>query len=156
MSPTDTASSTVTDITRGVVVGHDGSGSADRALAFGAEEAQLRGLSLHVVRAWSITTTPRPKDVPAGIVASEEQYHEAVAAEMSAAVQRVLGADHALDVSLHVVHGAAAATLIAASAHATLLVVSSRGRGGFKGLLLGSTSTQVVEHADCPVVVLRG
>jgi nucleotide-binding universal stress UspA family protein len=146
------------DITGGVVVGHDGSASADRALAFGVEEARLRGLPLHVVRAWSITSTPRPPGVPHGVVASEDEYEQAVLAELRAAVDRVLaGADQGpLEVELHAVHGAAAATLIAASSRAVLMVVASRGRGGFKGLLLGSTSTQVVEHADCPVVVLRG
>ena len=145
-----------TDIAGGVVVGHDGSVHADRALAVAAEEAQLRKLPLHVVRAWTITTTPRPKDVPQGIVASEDQYHDAVAADMTAAVERVLDEDHGLAITLHVVHGAAAATLIAASKQATVLVVGSRGRGGFTGLLIGSTSTQVVEHAACPVVVIRG
>jgi nucleotide-binding universal stress UspA family protein len=149
-------SGSLSEITGGVVVGHDGSASADRALAFGAEEARLRGLPLHVVRAWSITSTPRPAGVPHGVVASEEQYAAAVSDELAAAVERALGADHGLGVSLHAVHGAAAATLIKASAAADLVIVSSRGRGGFAGLLLGSTSTQVVEHADCPVVVLRG
>ena len=143
-------------VVSGVLVGHDGSTSSDRALAFGAEEARLRGLPLHLVRAWSLTSTPRPKEVPHGVVASEEQYTSAVLAELAAAVERVLGADHGLGVELHAVRGAAAATLVALSAQADLLVVSSRGRGGFAGLLVGSTSQQVVEHADCPVVVLRG
>ena len=144
------------DVPGGVVVGHDGSSSADRALTFAAEEARLRGLPLHVVRAWSMTSTPRPKTVPHGGVASEEEYTAAITESLTAAVLRVLGADHRLDVRLHVVHGASAATLVAASKRADLLVVASRGRGGFSGLLVGSTSEQVVRHADCPVVVLRG
>jgi nucleotide-binding universal stress UspA family protein len=140
----------------GVVVGHDGSASADRALAFAAEEASLRGWPLHVVRAWSLTKTPRPADVPHGVVPSVDDYQAAVEAELGEAVDRVGISDDVVSVTLHVVHGAAAPTLIAASAGADLLVVSSRGRGGFAGLLMGSTSEQVVRHADCPVVVLRG
>lgn len=140
----------------GVVVGHDGSASSDRALAFAAEEARMRGLPLHVVRAWSMTSTPRPAGVPHGVVATEDQYTAAVGEELRRALERVLGVDTGLDAELHVVHGPASAALIGASAHADLLVVASRGRGGFAGLLLGSTSEQVVRHADCPVVVLRG
>ncbi len=140
----------------GVLVGHDGSPSADRALAFGREEARLRGWPLHVLRAWSLTKTPRPADVPHGVVASVDDYQAAVEAELAEAVARDGDSDDGVEVVLHVVHGAAASTLISASAGADLLVVSSRGRGGFAGLLLGSTSEQVVRHADCPVVVLRG
>lgn len=146
----------VLDVPGGVVVGHDGSGSSDRALLFAAEEARLRGLPLHVVRAWSITSTPRPKDVAHGLVATEDQYEASVTGELAAAVDRVLGSEHRLEVRMHVVHAGSVATLVAASAHADLLVVASRGRGGFSGLLVGSTSEQVVRHADCPVVVIRG
>jgi nucleotide-binding universal stress UspA family protein len=144
------------DVPGGVVVGHDGSGSSDRALAFAAEEARLRGLPLHVVRAWSMTSTQRPKGVPHGVVASEDEYTAAVTAELTAAVGRVLGADVGLDVRLHVVHAGSAAALVSAAKRADLLVVASRGRGGFSDLLVGSTSEQVVRHADCPVVVIRG
>ncbi len=140
----------------GVLVGHDGSASADRALAFGAEEARLRGWPLHVVRAWSLTKTPRPADVPHGVIPSDEEYEAAVTAELRQALARVEGMEDVGSVRLHAVRGAPAPVLIAASANADLLVVSSRGRGGFAGLLLGSTSEQVVRHADCPVVVLRG
>ncbi len=145
----------VLDIASGVVVGHDGSLSSDRALVFGAEEARLRGLPLHVLRAWSLTTTPRPPGVPYGVVASEDEYSAAVEAELGSAVDRLLGTEHGLDVRMHAVHGAPAAVLVAASAHADLVVVASRGRGGFAGLV-GSTSEHLVRHADCPVVVLRG
>ncbi len=144
----------VEGITSGVVVGHDGSDSADRALTFGAEEARLRGVELHLVRAWSITTVPRPAGVPHGVVASAEEYTASVQAELEATALRVLGPDHSA--RIHVVHGAAAASLIAASKFADVMVVASRGLGGFVGLLVGSTSEQVVRHADCPVVVVRG
>ena len=63
----------VPEIAGGVVVGHDGSASSDRALVFGAEEARLRGLPLHVLRAWSLTATSRPKDVPYGVIATEDR-----------------------------------------------------------------------------------
>jgi nucleotide-binding universal stress UspA family protein len=54
----------------------------------------------------------------------------------------------------HVLHGTPGRRLVEASEHADLLVVASRGRGGFRGLVMGSTADQVVRHARCPVVVL--
>lgn len=148
------------DVGDGIVVGHDGSPSADRALAWAAQEARLRDLPLRVVRAWLITSAPHPRGVEAGVVPSQDEFAEAVREALAADVSRVLGAGAGgaagAGVTLHPVHGPAAAVLVAASAHAELLVVASRGRGGFAGLLLGSTSEQVVRHADCPVVVLRG
>ena len=146
----------VPGIDGGVVVGHDGSASSDRALVFGAEEARLRGLPLHVLRAWSLTATSRPKDVPYGVIATEDQYVRSVTEELEAAVERLLGAEPDVEVHVHAVHAQSSRALVAASAHADLLVVASRGLGGFTGLLVGSTSEQVVRHADCPVVVLRG
>jgi nucleotide-binding universal stress UspA family protein len=146
----------VSGIRSGVVVGHDGSTSADRALAFAADEANLRSLPLHVVRAWSITSTTKPPDVPRGVIASTDEYAALVEAELVEAVGRVPGAAEIAETNLYPVHGSAASALIAASRHADLLVVASRGRGGFSGLLVGSTSEQVVRHADCPVVVVRG
>ncbi len=137
----------------GIVVGHDASASADRALRWAAEEAHLRGCPLHVVRAWRIQDAPRPKQVLPGVVPSEDEFAQAVAEELKRSVDGVPAAD--VVVYLHPIHAHAEQALVAASAHADLLVVASRGRGRV-ARLLGSTSAYVVEHADCPVVVLRG
>ncbi len=140
----------------GIVVGHDGSASADRALVWAVEEARLRNCPVHVVRAWSITHAPRPADVPPGIVPPIDSYEEAVRAELADDVRSTVGADPGVAVELHPVYARADEALVAASGGAELLVVGSRGRGGVTGLLLGSTSEHVVRHADCAVVVLRG
>jgi nucleotide-binding universal stress UspA family protein len=143
-------------IRSGIVVGHDGSASADRALVWAVDEARLRGCPVHVVRAWSITHAPRPADVPPGIVPPIDAYEEAVRAELAGDVRAAVGADPGVPVELHPVYARADEALVAASGRAELLVVGSRGRGGVTGLLLGSTSEHVVRHADCAVVVLRG
>lgn len=147
-------------IPSGIVVGHDGSASADRALVWAVGEARLRGCPVHVVRAWSITHAPRPADVPPGIVPPIDAYEEAVREELAADVRGALGADEGahegVPLELHPVYARADEALVAASGRAELLVVGSRGRGGVTGLLLGSTSEHVVRHADCAVVVLRG
>ena len=65
------------------------------------------------------------------------------------------GIDPAVPVTCHVVHRAPARGLIESGEGADLLVVGARGRGGFRGLLLGSVSDQVVRHAPCPVTVIR-
>ena len=148
----------ISGVNGGVVVGTDVSHGARAAMRFAVEEARRRGVPLHVVRAWSIHASPRPADVPFGIVPSLVEYEEAVRAELDVEVAEVLGSDM-LDgdvvVHRHVVHANAASALIAASEHADLMVVGSRGRGGFAGLLLGSVSEQVVRFAQCPVTVVR-
>lgn len=137
----------------GIVVGHDASASAAQALAWAAEEAGLRSCPLHVVRAWRIQDAPRPKHLPPGVVPSEDEFAQAVTEELERDVAGVAASD--VVVHLHPIHAHAEQALVAASAHADLLVVSSRGRGRV-ARLLGSTSSYVVGHADCPVVVLRG
>jgi nucleotide-binding universal stress UspA family protein len=140
-------------IESGVVVGHDGSASSDSALRAAADQARLRGLPLHVVRAWSIATAPRPADVPHGIVPSVAQFADEVRRHLAETVADIVGAD--AEPVLHAAHAPAATALLAAAEHADLLVVGSRGIGGFAGLLLGSTSEQLVRHAHCPVLVVR-
>jgi nucleotide-binding universal stress UspA family protein len=70
-------------------------------------------------------------------------------------VSEVAGPDPEVEVETVAVHGSAAHSLVEAAANADLLVVGSRGHGGFAGLLLGSVSQQCAHHAPCPVVIVR-
>ena len=138
----------------GVLVGDDGSIHAAGAVRAAAEEAARRGVPLHVVRAWSITSAVRPADVPPGIVPSMLEFE---AATLDAERQRVgeLLENASVEVEVHAVHAAAAKALIEASASADLLVVGTRGRGGFRQLLLGSVAEQCIRHAPSNVLVVR-
>jgi nucleotide-binding universal stress UspA family protein len=136
-----------------IVVGVDGSGGSDAALEFACRRAELTGENVVVVHGWrdgSATGTTR-REVP-------EQFMERIAEEerqLSEAVAGVQG-DHP-DVRLvpEAIPVVAWRALADASAAATLLVVGSRGRGAFTGMLLGSVSQQVRHHAQCPVAVVR-
>jgi nucleotide-binding universal stress UspA family protein len=138
----------------GVLVGDDGSACAAAAVRAAAEEAVLRGVRLHVVRAWSITTAVRPDDVPQGIVPSSVEFEAATLAAERRRVAELLDGS-AVDVEVHAVHAAPAKALIEAAASAELLVVGTRGRGGFKTLLLGSVAEQCLRHAPSNVLVVR-
>jgi len=143
----------------GVVVGDDGSDDAEHAVRYAFEEAQRRSTTLHVIRAWSIMSTSRPADVPPGIAASLAEYEATVHAEEDERVAKVLGlenaAAHGVRVEIHCVHSPAAQALITASETADVLVVGSRGRGGFRSLVLGSVAEQCIRHAAGPVIVVR-
>jgi nucleotide-binding universal stress UspA family protein len=142
------------DIREGIVVGHDGSRHADRALRWAADWSRRTGCRLHVVRTWVLSSAPRPGSWHPAYVPPMTDYEKAVREELEEDV-RALRLPPGLDVACHVVHGTPARRLVEASGHAELLVVSSRGRGGFAGLVMGSTTDQVVRHAHCPVVVVR-
>lgn len=137
----------------GVVVGDDGSVHAADAVLAAAEEAALRGLALHVVRAWSITSVDWPEDTPRGVVPS---LLELESATLEAQRSRVAALVPGVDAGVHVVHCPASKVLVHASRTADLLVIGIRGGGGFRHLLMGSVAEQVVRHAHCSVLVVRG
>lgn len=139
----------------GVLVGDDGSSCAGAAVRAAAEEAVLRGVKLYVVRAWSITTAVRPDDVPHGIVPSVTEFGAATMAAERRRVAELLEGSTA-DVEVHAIHSAPAKVLVEASGTADLLVVGTRGRGGFKSLILGSVAEQCLRYASSDVLVVRG
>lgn len=139
-----------------IVVGHDGSPFADAALAWALEHGQAAGLPVRVVRAWTISTAVRPADAPWGYVPGVGELADATRAALEADTAAAREAHPEVEVELEAVHDAADDALLAASQHASMVVVGPRGLGGFAGLFLGSVSERVVRHAACPVLVLRG
>ncbi|PGH45946.1 Nucleotide-binding universal stress protein, UspA family [Micromonospora sediminicola] len=133
-----------------VVVGSDGSPSALRALGFAVERAAQRDVPLRVLRAWE---PPGDRWVPPDFDPQETAATERAAAEAELAPWRESFPD--VPVEIEAVPGSAAALLVEASRSAQLVVVGSRGRGGLRGMLLGSVSQQLIQHAHCPVAVVR-
>ena len=144
----------VVPIEGGIVFGHDGSKCAQEALAWAARLALRADVDLHVVRAWAMMTAPQPRTWSPGYVPPLEDYEKAVLDELTVHVAAA-GLDPAVRVTCHAVHCSPTEGLLGAAENASLLVVGARGRGGFRGLLLGSTSDQLVHHAACPVTVVR-
>jgi nucleotide-binding universal stress UspA family protein len=148
---TDVADSV--DVRGGVVVGHDGSEPAARATRWAARIAVLLDVPLLVVRAWSITSAPRPTTASPGYVPPITDFEQAVRQRLEADVAS-LDLPEACNVHCHVLHCAPARALLNTAEHADLLVVAARGIGGFRGLMFGSTADQVTRHAPCPVTII--
>ncbi|MEX2503593.1 MAG: universal stress protein [Egicoccus sp.] len=135
-----------------IVVGVDGSEGSRQALLWAARQARLEDAVLEVIHTYA-----PPQDV--GVSGSATQTVGAFEAAGAAARDLVEGMIVAVDdveVYGHAVESLdPARTLVERSAGADLLVVSSRGRGGLRSLLLGSVSHQCAQHATCPVVIVR-
>jgi nucleotide-binding universal stress UspA family protein len=146
-----------------VVVGVDGSAGSQQALRWAAAEARLRGAPLRVVHAWTFGFTGIPSDgygylgdrwaLSAGERTSELQ--RATEELVDRAIPAIAAEARGIEIERQVVEGGAADVLVGAVAQDDLLVLGSRGHGGFAGLLLGSISQQCAHHAACPVVIVR-
>ena len=137
-----------------IVVGMDGSEGARAALAWACQEARREpGANIVALSAWlSPVPATSPWVVGYDLPVDLTEATTAVLAESVAAVTAKGFAD--VPIEQRVVCGSAPAVLIAQGNTADILVVGSRGLGGFKELLLGSVSHQVVTHAPCPIVVV--
>jgi nucleotide-binding universal stress UspA family protein len=138
-----------------IVVGIDGSHHASRALDWAMGEAAVRKADLTVIAVNSVPQgywTTRPVTLPGDADRVEEIRKSAQeAVDKSAAA---LGDEQPAAVHVMAFSGFPAKALIDESEKADLIVVGSRGGGGFGALFLGSVSSQVVHHAKCPVVVV--
>ncbi|MET0989575.1 MAG: universal stress protein [Glaciihabitans sp.] len=138
-----------------MVVGHDGSKAADHGLEVALELAAKLGSPVLIVRSWTVDTAPHGVLFAGGYVASFDEVsatiEENLAKELHGALQPYPG----VAVEFRAAFGHASEVLIKLSKDALMLVVASRGRGGFASLMLGSSSEQVVRHATCPVLVVR-
>jgi len=138
----------------GIVVGVDGSGHSRAALEWAVREAAVRHASLTVV-----TVHQAPVEYLGSAVdqAQEHDLAEGYRQATQDAVNRVyarVGESCPETVTVRSVNGTPAEALLAAARNADMLVVGSRGAGGFPRALMGSVSSQVTRHAICPVVVI--
>lgn len=147
------------DGSRSIVVGIDGSDASVRALRWAVDEARLRGVTLTAVYAYRTLRDGAPFDAFASIEQTqldELQQHanDTALRKLDTLLEDAGDADGGVEIERRVESGSPAQVLISDAADEdTMLVVGSRGRGGFKGLLLGSVSQQCLHHARGPVVV---
>lgn len=149
--PRHESGSAFTPITR-IVVGVDGSPAARKALSYALDEAIAWGAELTAVAAVPMTTGMGSL---AWIPASVDR--ESVVADARAGLDATIDAvlqGREFNVRRHALDGNPAALLAEFSTAVDLVVVGTRGRGGFAGLLLGSTSQAVLNHTTCPVMVV--
>ena len=137
-----------------IVVGVEGSKGSKNALKWALDEAKHRSNAVvDVVTAYLPTYVPAAPDfgyVPLDPVDLVEEVRK-----MQDAVIDEVATGSTITIERKLLKGRAADTLIMAAEGAAMLVVGSRGRGGFRGLLLGSVSQQIAQHASCAVVIVR-
>lgn len=132
-----------------IIVGVDGSPASVAALRWALAQAELTAAEVQAVTSWQM-----PGQYGFEVYATDVDWADLAAQTLAIAIKEA--GDGALpNVSPQVREGHPAHVLVEASAGAQLLVVGSRGHGGFAGMLLGSVSEYVIAHAPCPVLVVR-
>ncbi|MFJ8098639.1 universal stress protein [Streptomyces griseofuscus] len=139
-----------------IVVGVDGSEGSKQALNWAMRQAELTGGWVEAVIAWDVPQFHGALGWMPPSSSDEAALEGRARSEVTSAVEEAVAAHPTVQVSTVARYGTPAGVLLEASRDAALLVVGSRGLGGFKGLLLGSVAQHCVQHAHCPVLVLRG
>ena len=138
-----------------IVAGVDGSPSSLAALQWAVRQAGLTGGRVQAVIAWQFPAAIGGYEWAPVAVLESTDYEEIAQKVVTGAIAAVDTSGCDVPISIKVRKGNAAQVLIDAAADADLLVVGSRGHGGFAGALLGSVSQHCVHHAPCPVAVIR-
>lgn len=133
-----------------VVVGLDGSPASVEALRRAATEARLGGAPLRVVSAWQ----PGAESWPTSLRSPGDRGLETRLLQRRIVLE-VLGACPDVEVTMLALEGPAAEVLVEAARDASVLVLGDRGRGDFAGMRLGSVGLHCLEHATCPVMIVR-
>lgn len=143
-------SNTANGTGRRILVGVDGSDNSKEALRQAIRFGQALGASVEAIMCWDSPYLYESYDDidPARFSADKEKL-------FAATLREVFGEDLPQKLTPRLVRGQAAATLIAESEDAQLLIVGRRGVGGVLGTILGSVSSAVVSHAKCPVLVVH-
>ena len=135
---------------RRIVVGVDGSADSLKALEWAAGQAELTDASVEIVSTWKMPSSYGWASMPIDYNPVAD-----VKAKLRDIVDGVRGAHPGVSLDETIIEGDAAPCLLERAKGADLLVVGTRGHGGFTGLLVGSVSMHCATHANCPVVVLR-
>jgi nucleotide-binding universal stress UspA family protein len=157
MTSTDTATAPSSRRSPGrIVIGVDGSESSKQALQWGHFLARSTGAHLEAIIVAPLVPPYAWTGAFWGVAPSEGDLRGAAEKMLTATVDEVFGPERPAELMLTVAQGGAAETLMARGKSAQMIVVGSRGHGGFAGLLLGSVSAAIAEHASCPVLVVHG
>jgi nucleotide-binding universal stress UspA family protein len=136
-----------------IVVGIDGSPGGQDALDFALQEARLRGAEVRVVAAWDVPGAVYAGSYGLGDPELSGRLEQAARDDLERALERVDA--EGVEIRTVIREGNPARVLVEEAGDADLLVVGSRGLGGFRSLLLGSVSQQCAHHAPCPLVIVR-
>jgi nucleotide-binding universal stress UspA family protein len=136
-----------------IVVGVDGSEGSVHAVEFALEEARTRGADVKAVAAWHLAA-PAYGSAWVPVAVDPTDFEKIAENTLQRSLQEAEAASSGVSVTPIVREGQPADVLVAEARDADLLVVGSRGLGGFKGLLLGSVSQQCAHHATCPVTIV--
>ncbi|MFT2752991.1 universal stress protein [Clavibacter sp. Sh2088] len=152
--PIGLPSGTARATTGSIVVGHDGSAGAKAALEIALQLGRDLLAPVVIVRTWSFDTAPRGAVFHDGYAASFSEIGETVRIGVQEETAEQTSRYSDVDGEVRSVLGEAAEVLIDLSADARMLVVGTRGLGGFAGMVLGSVSDRCARHARCPVLVV--